>query len=175
MDNETQQPKTPEETSDLRYLEPAKLSFFRSGATLRLTIAEEMSCLQTSVIRLFPLSEPQSYLSLRGGDNKELGVLMEPGELDAQSRALVMEELERRYLVPVVQRVVAVKERFGTVEWQVQTDRGPRTFTTRELRESVVQPSPGRYLLSDVDGNRYDVRDLQAMDPVSRRHLSQYL
>lgn len=169
------QPATLTEASDLRYLNPSTLQFFRHGATLRLTIENELSCLQVTVVRLFPLSEPQSYLSIRSGDNNEIGVLMAASELDLESRQLVAEELERRYLVPVVQRVIAVKERFGTIEWQVETDRGTRTFTTRELRENVAQPSPNRYLLSDVDGNRYDVRDLQALDPASRMHLSRYL
>lgn len=175
MENTPPQPKNVTEASDLRYLEPSKLRFFRHGATLRLTVADEMSCLQVSIIRLFPLSEPDSYLSVRSGDNKEIGVLISAGELDAVSRRLVAEEQERRYLVPVVQRVLGVKERFGTVEWTVETDRGKRTFTTRSLRENIVQPSPNRYLLSDVDGNRYDVRDLYALDAASRRYLSQYL
>jgi hypothetical protein len=61
------------------------------------------------------------------------------------------------------------------VEWEVETDRGTCTFTMRSPRENVWQPSPGRYLLSDVDGNRYDVRDLSALDPTSQALLLQHL
>jgi len=165
---------SPAEATDLRYLDPQRLQFLRHGATLRL-IVEEGCWLKVAVLRVLPLSQPQRFLSVRDGAMKEVGILVDPEELDAESRRLVAEELERRYLVPAIRRVLAVKERFGTVEWEVETDRGPCTFTVRNPRESVWQPSPGRYLLTDVDGNRYDVRDLTALDPGSQALLLRHL
>jgi hypothetical protein len=166
---------TAAEAADLRYLDPKDLRFLRHGAALRLTIDEESSYLSVTVVRAFPLSEPHRYLSVRDGANKEVGLLVEPRELDEESRRLVEEELRRRYLVLELRRVVRVKERFGTVDWEVETDRGVCRFTTRNLRENIVQPSPGRYLLTDVDGNRYDVRDLAALDPASQAVLLRYV
>jgi len=165
----------PVETADLRYLDPRKLRFFRHGATLRLTVEEESSYLKVTIVRTFPLSYPERYLSVRAGDNKEVGVLVDGAELDEENRRLVAEELERRYVVPVIRRVIRIKERFGTVDWEVETNRGPCRFTTRNAREKVVQPSPGRYLLTDVDDNRYDVRDLAALDPASQSWLMRHL
>jgi Domain of unknown function (DUF1854) len=166
---------SPAETTDLRYLEPKRLRFVRHGATLRLIEEGERCWLKVAVFRVFPLSQPQRFLSVRDGAMKEIGLLVHTEELDAESRQLVAEELERRYLVPAIRRVIAVKERFGTVEWEVETDRGACAFTTRNPRENVWQPSPGRYLLTDVDGNRYDIRDLTALDGASQalvlRHL----
>jgi hypothetical protein len=112
---------------------------------------------------------------VRYGENREVGVLVDLAELDEESRRLVAEELERRYLVPVIRRVIRIKERFGTVEWEVDTDRGIYRFTTRNMREKVVQPSPGRYLLTDVDENRYDVRDLSVLDSASQAWLMRHL
>ena len=54
------------------------------------------------------------------------------------------------------------------------TNRGPRTFTTRDLRENVIHPMPGRTLLTDVDGNRYDVRDIYALDRTNQAWLLRY-
>jgi hypothetical protein len=113
------------------------------------------------------------YIRLRGGDGKEIGVLADPATLDADGRANIAQELRRRYVVPVIQRVLGVKERFGTLDWV--TDRGACGFTTRGLRENTVNPAPGRYLLSDVDGNRYDIPDLAALDGTSRAHVLRYL
>jgi hypothetical protein len=163
------------ETADLRYLDPHELRFFRHGSTLRLTVGEERSYLKVTVVRAFPLSHPQRYLSVRSGDNKEVGVLTDAAALEEESRRLVAEELERRYVVPVIRRVIQMKERFGTVDWEVETDRGICRFTTRSMREKVVQPSPGRYLLTDVDDNRYDVRDLAALDTASQGWLMRHL
>jgi hypothetical protein len=166
---------SPTETTELRYLELKKLQFQRHGAILRLIIEDEGCWLKVSVVRIFPLSGPQRYLSVRDGANKEVGIIVEPNELDAENRRLVAEELERRYLVPVVRRIIAVKERFGTVEWEVETDRGIGKFTMRNVRENVLQPSPDRYLFSDVEGNRYDVRDLTALDAASQAFVQRYL
>src|SRR5436309_3205561 len=130
---------TPVETADLRYLEPKKLRFFRHGATLRLTVEDERSVLKVAVVRAFPLSHPQQYLSVRDGDNKEVGLIVDAADLDDESRRLVAEDLERRYVVPVVRRIIAIKERFGTVDWEVETDRGVSRFTTRNTRDNVVQ------------------------------------
>jgi hypothetical protein len=166
---------SPAEATDLRYLDPKRLRFLRHGATLRLIEEGERCWLKVAVLRVLPLSQPQRFFSVRDGAMKEVGILVDLEELDPESRRLVAEELERRYLVPAIRRVMAVKERFGTVEWEVETDRGPCTFTMRNPRESVWQPSPGRYLLTDVDSNRYDVRDLTALDPASQALLLRHL
>ena len=163
------------EVSELRYLTPSTLRFFKHGSTLRLTIVQEQSCLHVTVVRLFPLSGPNRYLSIRHSDNTEIGVLSAPEELDTDSRRLVDEELERRYLIPVVQRILGVKERFGTVDWQVETDRGSCTYTMRNIRENVNQLSPVRYLFTDIEGNRYDIRDIRALDAASRAYLFRYI
>jgi hypothetical protein len=175
MDSKIEQALSPTETTELRYLAPGKLRFFRHGAALRLIVEEEGCWLRVGVVRAFPLSQRDRYLSVRDGANKEVGLIVDPEALDTESRRLVAEELERRYMAPVVRRVLSVKERFGTVEWMVETDRGVCTFTMRDPRENVLQPDPGRYLLSDVEGNRYDVRDLDALDPASQAWLMRYL
>jgi hypothetical protein len=157
------------------YLDPKRLHFFRHGALLRLTIAEDRSCLKVQVFRAFPLSNPKGYYSVRDGDGKDLGMIRDPSELVAENRELLDEELDRRYFTPAIQRVVSITERFGTVEWEVETDRGHARFTTRDLRENLIRPSRGRYIMTSVDGNRFDVPDIRAMDPQSREWLLRHL
>jgi hypothetical protein len=175
MKQESTPANTPIETEDLRFLDPRRLRFQPNGVRLRLAIEGGDTYSDVSVVRVFPLSNPRRYLSVRDAGDAEIGLIVDAGELDAASRRLVEEHLERRYIVPVVQRVLSARERFGTVDWTVETDRGVRSFTTRNLRENVVQPAPNRYVLTDVDGNRYDVRDVEALDGVSRAWLLRYI
>jgi hypothetical protein len=163
------------EASRLAFLDVAKLRFFKHGATLRLTVEDDRSYLEVAIVRAFPLSEPRAFLSVRDGANTEVGVISNPAALSRDSRTLVAEDLERRYLVPAVTRIVAARERFGTVDWTMETDRGRRQFTTRNLRENVQRPAPGRIILSDVDGNRYDVRSIDGLSLESRRLLFRHL
>ncbi len=162
-------------TCKVRYLDSNKVRFAKHGACLRLTLEDEISYLNVEVIRLFPLSDSDCYLAVRDEDNEEIGILARLSELDGENRNLILEKLERRYLMPTVKRVINVEERFGTAEWEVETSRGKRKFTMRNLRENIAQVTPYRCLLSDVDGNRYDVRDLRELDSTSRGFLLRYL
>ncbi|MEZ4699083.1 MAG: DUF1854 domain-containing protein [Rhodothermales bacterium] len=171
----TATPLTLVEASRLEMLDPARLTFFRHGAALRLTVAGDRSYLSVAVLRAFPLSEPARFLSLRDGEGKEIGVLAEPAALGEADRLIVEDALERRYFVPEVTRILAAKERFGTVDWTVQTNRGERRFTTQNLRENSTRPAPGRLILSDIDGNRYDIRDIDGLDRESQTLLYKHV
>lgn len=163
------------EASRLVLLDAARLRFFAHGPILRLTIEDDRSYLRVGVLRAFPLSDPAHFLSVRDGQGNEVGLIAEPDALRPEDRALVERELERRYLVPAVTRVVSARERFGTVEWTMDTDRGVVRFTTRNLRENVQRPAPSRIILNDVDGNRYDIRDVDALSDASQELLFRHL
>jgi hypothetical protein len=163
---EERQPEAPlslVEASRLAFLDPRKLSFFMHGAILRMTIADDRSYLKVNILRAFPLSEPDRFLSLRDGANEEVGLIVDPEELSVENRKIVAEYLGRHYIVPVVTGIVSARERFGTVDWTMETDRGLCRFTTRNLRENIQRPAPGRIILNDVDGNRYDIRNLDEL------------
>ena len=163
------------EGAQLVFLDLNKLRFFKHGVTLRLTVEGDRSHLMVSVLRAFPLSEPGRFFSVRDGANREVGMIVDPAGLSEENQKLVYEELVRRYLVPAVKRILAAKERFGTVDWEMETDRGVRKLTTRNLRENVQRPAPGRIILSDVDGNRYDIRNIDELDLNSQQLLFQHM
>ena len=177
-DTEAKTPDAPGslvEGAQLVFLDLNKLRFFKHGVTLRLTIEEDRSCLKVSVLRAFPLSAPNRFFSVRDGANREVGMIVDPDELSDENLELVRDEIARRYLIPSVKRILTAKERFGTVDWEMETDRGVCKLTTRNLRENVQRPAPGRILLSDVDGNRYDVRNIDELDLNSQQLLFQHL
>jgi len=172
---ELKQPLSLAEAAQLRFLDPGKLRFFKVGATLRMTIEDEACWLKVSILRAFPLSIPTRYFSVRDGGGKEIGMLTDFDSLAPESRALAEAELERRYMVSILHRVVSVKERFGTVDWDVETSRGRCCFTTRDLRENVIRAGSGHFLLTDVENNRYEIPDLNELDPQSQASLLRHL
>lgn len=160
---------------ELRYLKPEDLRFFKSGGILRATLRDDVSLLQAAVVRIFPLTRPDSYFSIRDGAGKEAGVLVSLEGLDAASAACAREDLERRYMSARLTAVRKVRERFGIVEWDVETNRGPRRFSTRELRENAIRLPNRQFVLIDVEGNRYEVPDLAALDAYSQASLLRHL
>lgn len=161
--------------TELRHLDPGACRFFHEGAIMRVTLRDECSLLAASVLRVFPLSRPDRYFSVRDGGGKEIGVLASLEGLDPESAACVRRELERRYMSFRVTAVRRARERFGAIEWEVETNRGPCRFSTRDPRENALRLSPVRCILVDVEGNRYEVEDLAALDPHSRECLERHL
>ena len=59
--------------------------------------------------------------------------------------------------------------------WDVQTNRGRREFVVKNASENAQWPSERHLLLIDVDGNRFEVADLQALDKKSLGFIEQVL
>jgi len=164
-------PPPTESSDELRILTPSAIQLRREGPRLQLRQEGEETWREVALVRLFPLSEPERWVSVLDKDGKEVGVLLELRELSSENLALAREELRRRYLVPQIARVLSCRDRFDLVEWTVQTDRGKRQFLTRNLREQIKEPTASRLTLTDVEGNRYDIPNVTALDPLSRRWL----
>lgn len=128
-----------------------------------------------SVYRAFPFSYGDDYLSVRDKEEKELGMIRTLADFDQATKALILEELERRYFVPIITRIERIKEEFGYGYWDVETDRGPRRFTIRGVQQSVLSIGPDRLLIIDVDGNRYEIPKLSRLDPRSIRLIDNLL
>ena len=156
------------------YLDPAKLRFFRRGAALRITVEDRLSVLNVALAFAFPLSG-ERFVSVRDGKGQEIGVIRDVSALDPESRSLVRDELRLRYIRPVIQRVLDLKERFGSYEWTVQTDRGPWRFATWNLNENVHRLPDNRRLIVDVDTNTYELPDPNTLDAASRRLLREHV
>jgi hypothetical protein len=163
------------EAARLRVIDAGAVKFSKAGARLDMTLEGDTTYEKVTIRRAFPLTVPTGYHSVRGADNKEIGMLCGIEKLDAESRRLLDLELARRYMVAIVRKIVKVTERFGTVDWHVETDRGPCCFTTRDLRATVIRVGTSHYLLSDVENNRFEVPDLDALDPNSQALLIRHL
>lgn len=163
------------EAVPLTFLDPRAVRFFRAGATLRMEVRDDRTWLKVTILRTFPLSCPNSHFSVRDGGGTEIGVLRSPEELDGDSRRELDRELERRYMMSIIRRIVSVTERFGTVDWDVETHRGFCRFTTRDLRENALRFGSAHYLLTDVENNRFEVPDLDALDTRSQTLLLRHL
>jgi hypothetical protein len=151
------------------WLDPATLSVFRDGSgRTRLEIAGDRCYVDVHAALAFPRTAPDGYVGLLDGKDKAIGLIRDPGGLDEESQKVLRLEIERRYFVPTVTRVLEAKEEFGAIYFDVDTDHGRRQFVAKGLRDSMDHLGGGELMFSDVDGNRYHVRDWTALDPQSR-------
>ena len=166
------------EPDRLRYLDPEELKVFRAeDGSLRAQIGDELTVLSPRFIRARPLEDPDLYISVRGVDpnGKEFGLLRNWRRLDPESRRLVQAELDQRYLHARITRIVALKEYGGLHSCVLETDRGLREVTFRDVRDNVIYIGASRVLITDAEGNRYDITDTGALDRRSRVLLARIL
>jgi len=126
-----------------------------------------------TLARLFPLSELESWISVVGKEDKEIGVFKTLHGMPHASLSCVRAELHRRYLVPEIRRIIAVRNRFHLVEWTVETNRGEMTFLNSMPHEQIKPELLPHVMLTDLEGNRFDIPDINALDPESRAMLEQ--
>jgi hypothetical protein len=161
-------PTTDPASFELRIFDPKKIRVFRHAGVPRLTLQNDRSWVKVGVARAFPLSDPDHYIGFLDANLRDAGLLHDPSLLDPESRKVVDEELEKRYFIPVVERVISVKEEFGTIYWIVETDRGEREIVARNLRDNLMELSSSRVILTDVDGNRFEFPDVNKLDGKSQ-------
>ena len=162
-------PPPSQPSTEFIVLDGASVQFRREGQRLRLRADADSDWREVTLVRIFPLTEPHRWIAVLDSEGNEVGIVLDLANLAADSRAAADEELQRRYLVPHVVRILSCRTlRHGLIRWTVETDKGEATFITRHLREQIKEPAPTRLTLLDIEGNRYDIPDIAALDPDSR-------
>ena len=149
--------------------------FYEPKDRLRMTLGESQSWHTVKPAWASPLNHPKRYLALLNGKSEEIVMLPDPSELPIESWEAVQQELNRRYLTAQVESISDAKAEFGATYWHVVTDRGERDFVTQSLQENVQWLGAGHLLLTDVDGNRFEIRDVSALDARSRGLIDRIL
>jgi hypothetical protein len=125
-------------------------------------------------VRCFPLTDPCVWVSLVDERGREAAVIPDLGALGEGERTMIEAALDAREFIP---RITAIERIIVTPthgQWYVDTDRGKTSFGLGH--EDHVRPlSKQRFVVSDVNGMRYVVRDVNKLDARSRRLLSRYL
>jgi hypothetical protein len=125
-------------------------------------------------VRAFPVSDPAGGLAICDARGRELIWIDSLGELPAPLRRLLEEDLARRYLLPVLLRVLTISSPAEPSEWEVETDRGLTRFVVNSADDVRRLPNEGAMVV-DAHGIRYLIPDTRALDAPSRRWLERYL
>ena len=155
---------------ELQLLDPATLRFFHHVGILRLTLPDR-SYRAARIYRAFPISDPNHYFGVTDGAGKDIGMIPDSSNLDDESREAAKAELETRYFVPVVRKVLDIRDDYGANVFEVETDRGHKRYVVRAIKDNTVEITSNRLIITDVDGNRFEIEDLHALDPHSQNAL----
>jgi len=134
---------------------------------------------RVSLRRALPVGQPNRYISVADGENKEIGIIRDLAELDARQLGIVAAELDTRYYCPVVYGIKSVKDKLGYVYLEfvigAGNERYEKNCAVKDVNKNIRMLDENRALIFDVDGNRYMIDSLSGLDKKSRRRLEPYL
>lgn len=129
--------------------------------------------------RAFPFDMPEDYISVLDKDKKEIGFIRSLKDFDEPQRAMLLAELDAKYYMPKIKRIFSVKERYGFSYWKTECEFGEKSFTLQDTYRSItkaVNPDGSeRLFILDVDGNRYEIPDVEKLDRKSFKKIELYL
>ena len=161
---------------EINYLDTAKIEFKRTEGGLLNMKYEGQEYKAVILQRAFPISSPWAYVAVKGAAehkdmSKEIGISKDTGTLSAESRKLVEEELRQRYYVPVIRAITSLKDEYGQVYMNIETDAGKKRIVAPNSNASFVRLGGDRLMIIDIDGNRYEILSLSAADKKTLRLL----
>lgn len=153
-------------------LNPEDMSLFRERGGLLNAVINNKVHKDIFLFRTFPYSKPYEYISVRGSDEEELGIIRDLKQLDQKSEQEAMKELRLRYLIPVVTYIHSVKEEPGLWTIDLETDRGRLSLMMRNIHEHIQYTGNESILLTDMEGKRCEIREIKKIDKHSLRELN---
>ncbi|WP_274366129.1 DUF1854 domain-containing protein [Paenibacillus thermotolerans] len=112
----------------------------------------------------FPHTNKRIYISVRTQENKEIGIIKSlDDDFPSDVASLLEEQIHIRYFAPIITKVNMIKEEFGYSYWDAETSAGHCQFTVRSGGGNVKLVTDRRLLISDVDGNRFIIENLDRL------------
>ena len=133
------------------------------------------------IFRCFPITNPNEFLSVREPDSKkmgrgkEIGMIRHMSEFPEDQQGLFLEELDRRYFSPEIIKINSVKDKFGYMYWDAETDAGSMTFILNNPFSNIRTLEDGRVFIHDMDGNSFQIKDYSKLDANSLRKIEIYV
>lgn len=165
--------RTLAEISVTVWLTPENASFSMKNGFLYLKLGEDEQ--RVSLCRQFPFELLWEFISVLDAEQNELGIIRNLDLFEGEIREMLMTELRRRYYAPEIKRIISMKERYGFSYWRVETAEGEISFTLHDTFRSIIRVNEHRAILFDVNGNRFEIPDVRALDRKSLKKVELYL
>lgn len=133
------------------------------------------------VLRSFPVTAPDEFLSVREPDTRkkgrgaELGMIRRLSDFDEETRALINEEMSLRYFTPEIKKILSAKDKFGYSYWEAETTAGKVSFVLNNPFNQIRVLEDQRIYISDMDGNSFVIPDPSKLDRASYRRIEIYI
>lgn len=175
-----EQQQKAEELLTIQYIDNENGTFARTPGGFVSLVFNGKEYKRVAFHRSFPFTEPDLFISVRDTDPEasstanEIGMIRDIKTLQKEIRLMLEEQMNHRYFVPVITGITEIKEEYGYSYWQVRTDRGECRFTV-PLGGNIIRISESRIMITDIDGNRFEIPDINKLTTKEQKKLDLYI
>lgn len=169
--------KESEELLEMRFLTGENAEFTRTPGGFFALKTGDKEYARVGVYLTFPLTNPEEFISIRETDEKakEIGLIESMDKFPREQQEMLREQIKLRYFMPVITKILDVKDEYGYAYWNVVTTFGACRFTTQLSGDVVIHLSDSRLLVTDIDGNRYEIPDFYQLGVMERKKLDLFI
>ncbi|MCI8694767.1 MAG: DUF1854 domain-containing protein [Lachnospiraceae bacterium] len=169
--------KESEELLEMRFLTGENAEFTRTPGGFIALKTGDKEYARVGVYLTFPLTNPEEFISIRETDEKakEIGLIESMDKFPREQQEMLREQIKLRYFMPVITKILDVKDEYGYAYWNVVTTFGACRFTTQLSGDVVIHLSDSRLLVTDIDGNRYEIPDFYQLGVMERKKLDLFI
>lgn len=168
------------EQMDVRFLKPEDVKIFRGTFNLmHLTDSDGTLYRGVYAIRAFPITCPKKYIFLFYYDEKdrsrEIGVIEDIDIFPEEVREIILDVMRKHYFGYTIQQIHSIKLEFGTLRFEVETDKGPKAFDMRWASHRTLDFGESGKILLDVFDDRYVIPDVNSLSRIDRDLFTRYV
>ena len=167
--------KTFEGIGDINFLTPDNCKFESTENGFLKASVDGGEAVRVYLYRVFPHDMQGEYISVTDSEKNEYGIIRNCDEFGEEISKLLLRDLDRRYFIPKILEITALEEKFGNSYWSIRTDIGERVITVKDTFKNIIRIGEDRAIVSDEDGNRYEIVSLSGLDRNSYRRIELFL
>ena len=128
-----------------------------------------------SLIRCFPTSSPERWISVRTENGDELALIRSLDDLDAESRGVAEPILRDRYYVPTISQILSIEGSLTGKFIRAQTDDGPVELDVNIEADVDFREYPRVVIDEKMLRRKFVIEDADEMDKPSRELIRRHL
>lgn len=156
------------------FIDPENVHFETlTNGFLKLSL-EDKEYDKVTLTRLLPYSYEEAYITVIS-DKEEVGIIKDLTVLEKDQYDQIMAHLNYKYYIPEITRIISVKEKMGFLYIDLETTGGQKEICIADFVSNIRLIKDSLLSITDVEGNKYCMRNIEALDKESRQKLDVFL
>ena len=129
---------------------------------------------KVTLTRLLPYSQEDAYIAIIQ-NQEEIGIIKDLSELDSEQYDQVQKHLHYKYYIPEITKINNVKEKMGFLYMNLETKGGTKEICIADFVSNIRLIKDHLLSITDVEGNKYRMSNIQQLDKDSRQKIDIFL